>query len=202
MAQRKRQQVKKACTNCRVAHAACAENRPCPRCVLQGLEHTCIDKANTKRAPRASSNKEFKSDYWNGHDDKTVTSQRSMGAPLLPTHRPTNRQKQQQQQQAQLQQQQNSLPNTQWPATQNGNTSPDNALNQSNLGHDIHPFIHQMFHTLNQKISAIEESLYLQSLRLDRVEESLTPYHESTWNEHGHVMSDGLYHNGGYTNQW
>jgi len=46
---RKRKQVKKACTNCRKAHAACDSLRPCKRCKKYSLEATCVDHQRKKR---------------------------------------------------------------------------------------------------------------------------------------------------------
>ncbi|KAL0480772.1 transcription activator of gluconeogenesis ERT1 [Acrasis kona] len=43
------QYTKRACVNCRVAHAACDSGRPCKRCVLLGKTNTCTD-AGRKRA--------------------------------------------------------------------------------------------------------------------------------------------------------
>jgi len=45
----KRKQVKRACSNCRKAHAGCDENRPCRRCVGGGKELTCKDVPRKKR---------------------------------------------------------------------------------------------------------------------------------------------------------
>jgi hypothetical protein len=41
--EKKRNQVKSACTNCRKVCKKCAIQRPCPRCVLKGLEDSCVD---------------------------------------------------------------------------------------------------------------------------------------------------------------
>lgn len=43
------QYTKRACVNCRIAHAACDSGRPCKRCLLLGKTATCTD-ANRKRA--------------------------------------------------------------------------------------------------------------------------------------------------------
>jgi len=43
------QYTKRACVNCRIAHAACDSGRPCKRCVLLGRTTTCAD-AGRKRA--------------------------------------------------------------------------------------------------------------------------------------------------------
>lgn len=45
----KRKQVKKACTNCRKAHAACDETRPCQRCRDNNLHASCVDVKRKKR---------------------------------------------------------------------------------------------------------------------------------------------------------
>jgi PAS domain S-box-containing protein len=45
----RRKQVRKACTNCRKAHACCDEQRPCLRCVNLGLSSECVDAENKKR---------------------------------------------------------------------------------------------------------------------------------------------------------
>ncbi|KAG0146897.1 hypothetical protein CROQUDRAFT_670829 [Cronartium quercuum f. sp. fusiforme G11] len=44
----KRKQVKRACQNCQKACKGCADTRPCPRCIIQGLTNSCKD------APRKS----------------------------------------------------------------------------------------------------------------------------------------------------
>lgn len=50
-----RSTVAVACTNCRSAHLACSETRPCRRCVQTGRSATCIDVEPKKRGrPRAS----------------------------------------------------------------------------------------------------------------------------------------------------
>ncbi|KAH9814851.1 hypothetical protein DFH28DRAFT_284587 [Melampsora americana] len=50
-----RSTVSVACTNCRSAHLACSETRPCRRCVQTGRSATCIDVEPRKRGrPRAS----------------------------------------------------------------------------------------------------------------------------------------------------
>ncbi|KAL0487162.1 hypothetical protein AKO1_001049, partial [Acrasis kona] len=48
---KKRRQVKRACLNCRIAHAACDNGRPCSRCVQYGLEVSCLDveRKNSKK---------------------------------------------------------------------------------------------------------------------------------------------------------
>jgi hypothetical protein len=48
---KKRRQVKRACLNCRIAHAACDNGRPCTRCVQYGLEVSCLDveRKNSKK---------------------------------------------------------------------------------------------------------------------------------------------------------
>eukprot|EP01088_Endostelium_zonatum_P014695 TRINITY_DN331_c0_g1_i1.p1 TRINITY_DN331_c0_g1~~TRINITY_DN331_c0_g1_i1.p1 ORF type:complete len:449 (-),score=107.38 TRINITY_DN331_c0_g1_i1:244-1590(-) len=46
----KRKQVKRACSNCRKAHAGCDENRPCRRCVGGGKENSCKDVPRKKRS--------------------------------------------------------------------------------------------------------------------------------------------------------
>lgn len=42
-------QVKLACTNCRKAHSACDDIRPCSRCTKYGLTDSCEDKPRRKR---------------------------------------------------------------------------------------------------------------------------------------------------------
>ncbi|CAH7684540.1 hypothetical protein BY996DRAFT_6430794 [Phakopsora pachyrhizi] len=50
-----RSTVSVACTNCRSAHLACSDARPCRRCVQTGRSSTCIDVEPRKRGrPRAS----------------------------------------------------------------------------------------------------------------------------------------------------
>lgn len=48
---KKRRQVKRACLNCRIAHAACDNGRPCARCLQYGLEVSCLDveRKNSKK---------------------------------------------------------------------------------------------------------------------------------------------------------
>jgi hypothetical protein len=38
---RKRKQVKRACSNCKLAHAGCDAKRPCSRCIAKKQEATC-----------------------------------------------------------------------------------------------------------------------------------------------------------------
>jgi hypothetical protein len=40
---KKRKQVKRACLNCRLAHSACGDTRPCKRCIQYGIQDSCID---------------------------------------------------------------------------------------------------------------------------------------------------------------
>lgn len=50
-----RSTVSIACTNCRSAHLACSDGRPCRRCLQTGRAATCIDVEPKKRGrPRAS----------------------------------------------------------------------------------------------------------------------------------------------------
>jgi len=49
----KRFQVRKACAECRKAHAACTNERPCSRCISKGVE--CTNSTIGKRKQRASS---------------------------------------------------------------------------------------------------------------------------------------------------
>ncbi|KAA1090832.1 hypothetical protein PGT21_015000 [Puccinia graminis f. sp. tritici] len=50
-----RSTVSVACTNCRSAHLACSDGRPCRRCLQTGRAATCIDVEPKKRGrPRAS----------------------------------------------------------------------------------------------------------------------------------------------------
>jgi hypothetical protein len=46
--------VKRACINCKNAHAACEPTRPCKRCINMGLAHECVDAERKKpnRRPR------------------------------------------------------------------------------------------------------------------------------------------------------
>ncbi len=45
--------TKRACSNCRLAHAACDAGRPCKRCVTLGKSDTCVDaqRKRTKKRP-------------------------------------------------------------------------------------------------------------------------------------------------------
>lgn len=55
----KRIQVPKACSNCRKNHAGCDTERPCRRCVQNGLADSCIDVPRKKRvSKRKESNQE------------------------------------------------------------------------------------------------------------------------------------------------
>jgi len=54
----KRLQVPKACSNCRKMHSGCGLERPCRRCVQNGLEATCNDIPRKKRASRKRSKSE------------------------------------------------------------------------------------------------------------------------------------------------
>jgi hypothetical protein len=47
--QKKRAQVRLACTNCRKAHACCDETRPCKRCVKNNLGASCLDLPRRRR---------------------------------------------------------------------------------------------------------------------------------------------------------
>ncbi len=49
--------VKKACVNCKNAHAACDEGRPCKRCVAMGMEQSCIDAERKKPIPKSADKK-------------------------------------------------------------------------------------------------------------------------------------------------
>ncbi|CCE65892.1 hypothetical protein TPHA_0N01110 [Tetrapisispora phaffii CBS 4417] len=64
----RRKRSKTACLNCSKAHASCEEKRPCSRCVMRGVDDTCIDK------PRK------KSKYMHGINEKQI---------LLPVPVPT-----------------------------------------------------------------------------------------------------------------
>jgi hypothetical protein len=46
--------VKRACINCKNAHAACEPTRPCKRCINMGIAHECVDAERKKpnRRPR------------------------------------------------------------------------------------------------------------------------------------------------------
>eukprot|EP01089_Gocevia_fonbrunei_P001457 TRINITY_DN1133_c0_g1_i1.p1 TRINITY_DN1133_c0_g1~~TRINITY_DN1133_c0_g1_i1.p1 ORF type:complete len:266 (+),score=33.52 TRINITY_DN1133_c0_g1_i1:120-917(+) len=57
----KRKQVKRACSNCRKAHAGCDESRPCKRCTGSGKDDTCCDVPRKKRT-RTRSRKTIKKD--------------------------------------------------------------------------------------------------------------------------------------------
>lgn len=48
----KRSQVSKACSNCRSMHAACGLERPCNRCIDNGLQNSCHDIPRKKRVTR------------------------------------------------------------------------------------------------------------------------------------------------------
>mmetsp|Transcript_20678 Transcript_20678/g.22979 ORF Transcript_20678/g.22979 Transcript_20678/m.22979 type:complete len:181 (+) Transcript_20678:17-559(+) len=176
MEKRKRRQVKKACSNCRAAHAACVDERPCTRCVIKGLDSTCTDIAKRKRARRALDDHVFKSNYCNDRDETPIPQEPESALPL-PTHVFTNGQNQEQQQRQAHLQQQNYVPTE---ATPNGTTYPDIEHTQDYLGDNNDAlYIHQLFHTLNQKMSTIERLVYLQNELLERVEQSmLTSYNE------------------------
>ena len=54
----KRQQVSRACSNCRKAKTACSNHRPCQRCVKFNLQSSCEDaprkqRANTDKKPKS-----------------------------------------------------------------------------------------------------------------------------------------------------
>lgn len=46
---KRRNQVSRACSNCRKTHAACDTERPCKRCIQHGLQNFCIDVPRKKR---------------------------------------------------------------------------------------------------------------------------------------------------------
>lgn len=55
--------TKRACTNCKNAHAACEPTRPCKRCVNMGIPHECIDAERKKPTrPRQRKNKKNEND--------------------------------------------------------------------------------------------------------------------------------------------
>jgi len=43
--------TRRACTNCKSAHAACDAGRPCKRCIMLGKEDSCVDSVRKKRKP-------------------------------------------------------------------------------------------------------------------------------------------------------
>lgn len=52
----KRLQVPRACSNCRRMHAGCGVERPCKRCIHNGLESTCVDVPRKKRSMKKGKN--------------------------------------------------------------------------------------------------------------------------------------------------
>jgi len=49
----KRLQAQKACSNCKRLHARCDNERPCKRCIQNGLANTCIDLPRKRRMSRS-----------------------------------------------------------------------------------------------------------------------------------------------------
>lgn len=45
----KRKQVRSACSNCRLKHARCDNERPCGGCVKAGLAESCVDAPRKQR---------------------------------------------------------------------------------------------------------------------------------------------------------
>jgi len=58
--------VKRACTNCKKAHSACTEERPCKRCVQLGIAHECVD-AERKKSSKTRQKKGAYSDSTHLH---------------------------------------------------------------------------------------------------------------------------------------
>jgi hypothetical protein len=118
---KKRRQVKRACLNCRIAHSACDEGRPCKRCISHGLQASCLDVA--RRNGKATSNTNMLdpnvllSQY-------TQQSQQSQQQQQIPTNLQALLSQQQQQQQ-----QQQVLPSIAQQLQQN---QPINGLGQIN----------------------------------------------------------------------
>jgi len=54
----KRNQVPKACSNCRKMHAACDMERPCRRCINAGVSDSCFDIPRKKRASKKRKSEE------------------------------------------------------------------------------------------------------------------------------------------------
>lgn len=48
----KRLQAQRACSNCKRLHAKCDNERPCKRCVQNGLSNTCVDLPRKRRMSR------------------------------------------------------------------------------------------------------------------------------------------------------
>jgi hypothetical protein len=90
--------VKKACTNCKTAHCACNNQRPCSRCVQLGIESQCQDAERKKpatRKPRKQKRAEHDDSYpslkeylpfvpnFNGYNNSLVPT---VQIPMNPNH--------------------------------------------------------------------------------------------------------------------
>jgi len=53
---KRRNQVSRACSNCRKTHAACDNERPCTRCVTHNQSETCVDVPRKKRVNKKQKN--------------------------------------------------------------------------------------------------------------------------------------------------
>jgi hypothetical protein len=58
----KREQVKNACINCKIAHKKCTPNRPCNRCSEFNIAELCKDST---RKPRKKNNKNTENNKYN-----------------------------------------------------------------------------------------------------------------------------------------
>ena len=57
---KKRRQVGRACSNCRRSKTACADVRPCPRCVSHGLAECCVDAPKKRKPTKGKKSPEVK----------------------------------------------------------------------------------------------------------------------------------------------
>ncbi|KAI9679407.1 MAG: hypothetical protein M1817_005429 [Caeruleum heppii] len=81
---RAKNHVASACVNCKKAHLACDENRPCQRCVTAGKEGSCVDIQHKKRGrPRL---RDDRSSHPTTTAQASRAAQRPARLPSLSTH--------------------------------------------------------------------------------------------------------------------
>jgi len=70
----KRLQVPRACSNCRRMHAGCGVERPCKRCIHNGLESSCVDVPRKKRSVKKGKNDSEEGDFIRAKSNVTSPS--------------------------------------------------------------------------------------------------------------------------------
>lgn len=90
LARRAKTHVASACVNCKKAHLACDNVRPCPRCVGLGKQDSCVDVQHKKRGrPRLRDERahSFEVPRLNRPGVSSPSSPTSLSAPYRSTHR-------------------------------------------------------------------------------------------------------------------